>query len=697
MIQEDIRIQKELDQLNQLLSKDGRYQIVKFLKEGGFGKTWEVDDRGTPKVLKILHNQEDKAIELFKREAEVLKKLNHPGIPKVESDGYFELQQEGENPPLHCLVMEKIEGLDLEKWLEQHGNQSITQRQAIAWLKQLAEILTLVHEQKYFHRDIKPSNIMLRPNSQLALIDFGGVREVTDTYLEKHKQRRVTEIYSSGYTPPEQIAGKADYRSDFFALGRSFVNLLTCRQIRDFGDNLLIGKLEENWRDSATQISEPLADLIDDLMAPLPKQRPKDAQDILERLEIIEIDSYVLSILPELTQLTKLVVEPILRNQLRQWARQSRIPKIALYGRTGAGKSSLVNAIMGKQVAGVRIDKPETLDPESYTCQRNGRKLEIVDSRGVGEKSKEDPAFKPAIDYVVEQKVDILLFVIPAKERGYVTQDVEFLKTLRQEHNKAHNAELPIILVINQIDVVDPAREWNKNTLYDLSLESRDDSSTPSNAREQKEINIIKCIKARLEDYRELTNTYVPVSVCWQKYEDTRYNIDQLELQIYNSIPDDAAKYSFGGVTTGKPLKQAIASKLKLTAAWFTFSVGWVPRVTRFIQNLLVKMITKIATPDQYQNITIEEFLEQLGVRPTQIKFSNVAMTLAIGEAAISYFIEGKPLEEARRAFVQEEEHRKTELQDAQTKDVIKILRKIDRDISDRYGIPPLYKDGDSN
>ncbi|NEO34255.1 MAG: hypothetical protein F6K36_28405 [Symploca sp. SIO3C6] len=264
-------------------------------------------------------------------------------------------------------------------------------------------------------------------------------------------------------------------------------------------------------------------------------------------------------------------------------------------------------------------------------------------------------------------------------------------------HNETHNTELPIILVINQIDLVDPAREWNKNTLYDLSLESRDDSSKPGNAREQKEINIIKCIKARLEDYRELTNIYVSVSACWQEYEDTRYNIDQLELQIYNSIPDDAAKYGFGGVTAGKPLKQAIASKFKLTAAWFTLGVGWVPRVTKFIQNLLVKMITKIATPDQYQNITIEEFLEQLGVRPTQIKFSNVAMTLAIGEAAISYFIEGKSLEEARRAFVQEEEHRKTELQDVECEDVIKILQEIDREISARYGIPPLYKDGDSN
>ncbi|NEO94553.1 MAG: protein kinase, partial [Moorea sp. SIO3G5] len=348
------------EQLNQLLSKDNRYKVVKFLGGGGFGETWEVDDQGTGKVLKVLHRESPKAIELFKREAEVLKKLNHPGIPKVEPDGYFILPQEGGNQNLHCLVMEKIEGLDLEKWLEENGYQPITQEQAIAWLKQLAEILALVHEQNWFHRDIKPANIMLRLNGQLALIDFGAVREVTDTFVEKHQQGNVTKIGSRPYAPPEQVKGQAEYRSDFFALGRSFVCLLT-------------GKLDNNWhnwRDSATQISDPLADLINDLMASAPERRPENAQDILQRLEIIDIESSILSILSVLGQPARLIAEPILRSKIPKWAKQSRIPKIALYGRTGAGKSSLVNAMMGNEVAKVRVDKPETLDPESYPCER---------------------------------------------------------------------------------------------------------------------------------------------------------------------------------------------------------------------------------------------------------------------------------------------------------------------------------------
>ncbi|HAJ63906.1 MAG TPA: serine/threonine protein kinase, partial [Cyanobacteria bacterium UBA8543] len=112
-----------------------------------------------PKILKVLKenlNSDDKAVELFEQEAAVLGQLNHPGIPKV--DGYFPNQTRN-GLSLHCIVMEKIEGLNLEEWLQQQGNRPISQEQAIAWMKQLAEILVLVHGKNYLHRDIKPSNI----------------------------------------------------------------------------------------------------------------------------------------------------------------------------------------------------------------------------------------------------------------------------------------------------------------------------------------------------------------------------------------------------------------------------------------------------------------------------------------------------------------------------------------------------------
>ncbi|HEY9600938.1 MAG TPA: serine/threonine-protein kinase [Allocoleopsis sp.] len=267
-----------------------RYRVLKKLGEGGFCRTFEVDDGGTRKVLKVLNperlqNREfkQKAISLFQQEAVVLSRLNHPGIPKIEPNGYF-IWNRGQQEPLPCLVMEKIEGQNLQEWQSSLGNQLLPQEKAIAWLKQLLEILAQIHRQNLIHRDIKPENIMLKPNGQLVLIDFGAVREVTDTYLKRQRNNETgTAICSTGYTPPEQYEGRAVPQSDIFALGRTFVYLLTGQNPTQLY-SLQTGK--PNWRDSAPQVSEKFADLIDDMMALSPSGRPA-IQMILHYLAVI--------------------------------------------------------------------------------------------------------------------------------------------------------------------------------------------------------------------------------------------------------------------------------------------------------------------------------------------------------------------------------------------------------------------------
>ena len=269
-----------------------RYRVIQKLGKGGFGQTFEVEDGGIVKVLKILYldrcsNQEAKrkAIALFQREAAVLSRLKHPGIPKVDPDGYFTWSG-GTGEPLHCLVMEKIDGITLKQWRLYQAQRPLSEDQAITWLKQIAEILDQLHQQELIHRDIKPSNIMIRPNGQLAVIDFGAVREVTETYLEK-QERDVTGtvIISAGYTPPEQVEGHAVPQSDFFALGRTFVYLLTGKPPTDFDKDTRTGKLQ--WRERAPQVSKELGDLIDYLMATFPGQRPQTPQMILRCIEDI--------------------------------------------------------------------------------------------------------------------------------------------------------------------------------------------------------------------------------------------------------------------------------------------------------------------------------------------------------------------------------------------------------------------------
>ena len=214
---------------------EGRYRVIQMLGEGGFSKTYEVtDSRRNPKVLKVLTKNSPKAIDLFKQEAKILSQLNIVGIPKGEE--YFTFSPANSEKLLHCFVMEKINGENLEEWMEKRNNQPISENLALLWLKELTYILQDLHQNQLFHRDIKPSNIMLRNDGLLILIDFGTVREITQTYEEKRKLQQVTTIHTPGYAPLEQVTGQAVPQSDFFALGRTFLFLLTGKHTSELGD-----------------------------------------------------------------------------------------------------------------------------------------------------------------------------------------------------------------------------------------------------------------------------------------------------------------------------------------------------------------------------------------------------------------------------------------------------------------------------
>lgn len=158
---------------------NGQFRVSRLLSQNtGFGYIYEAFKGFSASILKVLKpewNNLPKAIDLFKREYEVLAELRNQGvtgIPKVES--FFEYQtREGLN--LYCLVMEKVEGIDLEQWVNNNGK--INQNQALKWLRDIVLILDKIHAQNYFHRDLKPANIMMRNNGELVLIDFGLVLE----------------------------------------------------------------------------------------------------------------------------------------------------------------------------------------------------------------------------------------------------------------------------------------------------------------------------------------------------------------------------------------------------------------------------------------------------------------------------------------------------------------------------------------
>ncbi|MEG3896106.1 MULTISPECIES: serine/threonine-protein kinase [unclassified Microcoleus] len=264
-----------------------RYRILKPVRSPNPARPtdiFEVEDLGTGenewgtvKVLKVLkHTHNPDLVRLFKQEARVLIWLAGMGaVPQVEPDGYFQIPLLNNFQKLSCLVMEKISGENLAEFLTK--NQYVSQQLAIDWLQQMLHILQEIHKYHLVHRDIKPSNLMVEANGKLRLIDFGAATEAEiDT----------APIGSAGYCAPEQIAGKAEVRSDFFALGRTFVHLLTGIQPIDFPVNEKTGKI--NWRNQAVDIDQLLVNSIDELMEPLPENRPENTQVILEKLKIYD-------------------------------------------------------------------------------------------------------------------------------------------------------------------------------------------------------------------------------------------------------------------------------------------------------------------------------------------------------------------------------------------------------------------------
>ena len=149
-------------------------------------------------------------------DVEMLKKLHHPGIPGIvdviETSEYY------------YILMEYIEGVTLDQVLKTEGEQN--QEDVVKWAIQLCDVFTYLHTRKpkIIYRDTKPSNIMLKPDGNVVLIDFGAAREYKPLNVED-----TNNLGTRGYAAPEQHLGigQTDERTDIYNLGVTLYHLLT--------------------------------------------------------------------------------------------------------------------------------------------------------------------------------------------------------------------------------------------------------------------------------------------------------------------------------------------------------------------------------------------------------------------------------------------------------------------------------------
>jgi len=209
----------------------GRYRITRLLGQGGMGAVYQAQDMrlgNRPVAVKENFDASTEAQAQFQLEATTLAALNHPNLPRV-SDHFIEPSGK------QYLVMDFVEGQDLQEMLDQRGR--LSEAQALPWIAQVCDALAYLHSRNppIIHRDIKPANIRITPVGRAMLVDFGIAKQFRPGQQTVAAARAVT----SGFSPPEQYGGaRTDARSDVYALGATLYCLLTGQPPPDAMDRL---------------------------------------------------------------------------------------------------------------------------------------------------------------------------------------------------------------------------------------------------------------------------------------------------------------------------------------------------------------------------------------------------------------------------------------------------------------------------
>ena len=251
---------------------DGKYEILREIGRGGMSivylamdthlnKQWavkEIRKKGSGKKDEIVVNS-------LLAEANMMKKLDHPALPRIVDII--------DNGITIYVVMDYIEGESLDKILNEYGVQS--EELVIGWAKQLCDALSYLHGQKppIIYRDMKPANVMLKPEGNVKIIDFGIAREYKELSLAD-----TTVLGTKGYAPPEQYSGQTDARSDIFALGMTMHHLLTGIDPRN-------GEAYVSVRQWNPELSEGIEVIIDKCVQPAAENRYQTCADLLYDLD----------------------------------------------------------------------------------------------------------------------------------------------------------------------------------------------------------------------------------------------------------------------------------------------------------------------------------------------------------------------------------------------------------------------------
>jgi formylglycine-generating enzyme required for sulfatase activity/tRNA A-37 threonylcarbamoyl transferase component Bud32 len=267
---------------------NNRYEIVERIGTGGFGVTYKALDRKTANTvvaIKTLNEKRQRQANFnelqdnFLNEALSLAKCSHPHVIRVER-----VFSEGQ---VWAMVMEYIDGETLEDRIIDKGR--MTETQAVEIIQKIGSAVSYVHSQQLLHRDIKPANILIRPNGEPVLIDFGLAREFVAGVAKS-----MTSDRTPHYSPPEQAKRRGEFSPplDVYSLAATLYTCVTgdlpaLAEIRVVRDSLIEPKeINPQLSDRVNQAiiqgmalkSEERSSTVEqwlELLKPVPKSVPK--------------------------------------------------------------------------------------------------------------------------------------------------------------------------------------------------------------------------------------------------------------------------------------------------------------------------------------------------------------------------------------------------------------------------------------
>ncbi|NKX88314.1 serine/threonine-protein kinase [Nocardia coubleae] len=269
---------------------DGRYEITGVLGAGGMGEVLAGYDTvlDRPVAVKRIAVRQfasradlvDEFVARFRREARVTARIRHHGVPQV-FDAVLDAQADSV-----YLVMEHIDGVTLRDYLAEIGELPVGWAVAIA--TQIATVLSYAHVLPVVHRDLKPANIVVAQDGTVKVIDF-GIAALLDGSTGRIT-RTGSVLGTAAYMPPELVNGQeAGPRADLYALGCVMHEMFSGRRVFEARSefdthNRHLSDPPTPLRALRRDVPAPIEQLVLELLAKDPAQRPSSAQLVYERL-----------------------------------------------------------------------------------------------------------------------------------------------------------------------------------------------------------------------------------------------------------------------------------------------------------------------------------------------------------------------------------------------------------------------------